>query len=283
MIRIRRAAGWVAAGAVLLTGCAATSVMAGGPDEAARQPHKPFKIYGNTYYVGSAGYSAVLVTSDYGYVLIDTGPKEIASQVAANIQQLGFQLNELKAILVSDARPEHAGGIGELQQLSGAQVYTARPGDQKLRPGEKPLKEDPREGAHMGSYPLVPQVWVVQDDQLLGIGNVRVRSLLTPGGAPEAVSWSWDACDGSKCIAAIYAASLETDGKARRDAEGRKAVEAGLARLEGASCELLLTPRPDDSGGLARLEQADAKEDALRKPGACKAYVQQLREKSAKG
>ncbi|HTQ36202.1 MAG TPA: MBL fold metallo-hydrolase [Steroidobacteraceae bacterium] len=277
MIRFRQVAGPVAAIALLL---AAGAAAAGGAEDA-KQPRKPFKIYGNTYYVGSAGYSAVLVTSDYGYVLIDTGPKEIAAQVAANIQQLGLQLNELKAILVSDARPEHAGGIPELQKLSGAQVYTARAGEQKLH-SDKPFKDDPREGAKMGAYPLIPQVWVVQDDQLLGVGNVRARAIETPGGAPEGMSWSWDACEGSKCLPAIYAADLE-DGKGHKDSGARKSIEASLAKLEAAPCELLLTPRPEDSGGLARLEQAGGKEDALRNPGACKAYVQQVRQKLGMG
>lgn len=281
MIRFRQRAGWVAAiTAAVACGMAVTTSAAGSADA---QPRKPFRIYGNTYYVGSAGHSSLLIVSDYGYVLIDTGPKEIASQVAANIKALGFKLAELKAILVSDARPEHSGGVAELQQLSGAQVYTARPGEQKLRTGKPPLKDDPREGVNVGSIPLVPQAWVVQDDQLVGIASVRTRALATPGGAPEGISWSFDACDGSKCIPAVYAASLEPEAGSKRDrAEVQKAVAASLARLESASCQLLFTPRPDDSGGVDRLEKADGKQEALRNDGACKAYVQQLRGRLAK-
>jgi metallo-beta-lactamase class B len=245
------------------------------------QPRKPFKIYGNTYYVGSAGHASLLVVSDYGFVLIDTGPKEIAAQVAANIKELGFKLAELKAILVSDARPEHSGGALDLQQLSGAQIYTRRPGDQKLR-NSKPLKNDPREGVSVGSIPLIPQAWVVQDDQLVSSSAVRARVLATPGGAPEGISWAFDACDGSKCIPTVYAASLEPDGKAKKSAETQQAVEASLKRLEGASCQLVLTPRPADSGGLDRLVKAAGKQEALKTDGACKAYVQQLRSKLAR-
>ncbi len=269
MIRFRQAAGWCAAMA---------AVMAGGAWAGAdgRQPQKPFKIYGNTYYVGSAGHSSVLIISDYGQVLIDTGPQEIAPQVAANIEALGFKLADLKAILVSDARPEHAGGAHELQKLSGAQIYTMRPGDQKLR-NDKLLKNDPREGVKVGASPLVPQVWVVQDGQLLGIASVRLRALASPGGAPEGVSWSWDACDGSKCVPAVYAASLEAEGKGRSKDELQKSLEGSLAHLESASCELLLTPDPAGFGGLAPLEQAGGKIEAVKKEGACKAYVSQAR------
>src|SRR5688572_11361519 len=34
-------------------------------------PQKPFKVYGNTYWVGTRGLGAVLVTSDRGHILID--------------------------------------------------------------------------------------------------------------------------------------------------------------------------------------------------------------------
>jgi metallo-beta-lactamase class B len=272
MIRFRQAAGWCAAVAAVLVGGMATAWA--GAD--GKQPQKPFRIYGNTYYVGSAGHSSVLVVSDYGQVLIDTGPKEIAAQVAANIQELGFRMADLKAILVSDARPEHAGGASELQKMSGAQIYTMRPGDQKLR-SDKPLKNDPRDGAKVGASPLVPQVWVVQDGQLLGIASVRLRSLATPGGAPEGVSWSWDACDGSKCVPAVYAASFEAETRGRSKDELQKSLQDSLAQLERVSCELLLTPDPAESGGLARLEQAGGKIEAVKQEGACKAYVTRAR------
>jgi metallo-beta-lactamase class B len=276
MIRFRQAAGRLAALAVI---AGVASAALAGSDGAAR---KPFRIYGNTYYVGTADHASILVSSDYGYLLIDTGPKQAAAQVAANIQQLGFKLSDLKAIVVSDTRPEHAGGVGELQKLSGAQLYTARAGEKNLRSASsqvgKPLKDDPREGARMGAIPMLPQVWVVQDDQLLSVSSVRVRALATPGGAPDGISWSFDACDGSKCLPTVYAASLEGNSKGK-DAQ---AIETSLARLEGASCQLLLTPHPDDAGGLERLEKADGKQDALKNDGACKAYVQQLRGRLAK-
>ena len=36
-------------------------------------PQRPFRVYGNTYYVGTHGLSAVLVTSPQGHVLLDGG------------------------------------------------------------------------------------------------------------------------------------------------------------------------------------------------------------------
>ncbi|WP_175001156.1 hypothetical protein [Duganella vulcania] len=41
-------------------------------------PQEPFRIYGNTYYVGTGGISAVLITSPSGHILVDTGGPEAA-------------------------------------------------------------------------------------------------------------------------------------------------------------------------------------------------------------
>lgn len=278
MIPLRQASGWALAIAVA-GGVAANALAAQGAD-------KPFRIYGNTYYVGTPKHSAILVNSDYGYVLIDTGPKEAARQVAANIEALGFKLTDMKAIVLSDTRPEHAGGLSQLVQMTGAQVYTTRPGDQKLRNDKsftlKRPADDQREGARMGSIPMLPHVWVAQDDQVVSISSVRLRALATPGGAEEGMTWTWDSCDGSKCLPTVYAASLQPSGKPKDRAATQAAIAASLERLERAPCQLLLTPDPAGSGGLERLVEAEGKQDLLKNDNACKAYVEQLRGKSGK-
>jgi metallo-beta-lactamase class B len=274
-------AGAIVAVAAFLAGCAATTGLAAGPDHATlNKPHKPFQVLGNTYYVGTAGLSSVLIVSDYGSVLIDGGLPESATQIAANIQALGFDLEGVKAILVTDARAEHAGGIAELQKLTGANVYAMRASEEALLNGGPP-KGDPEYGTKSAAYPKLERVWIVQDDQLLGVGNVRVRALATPGDSPGGVSWSWDACDGSKCLAAVFASSLAPPPNARylkEHPQVQDSYASSFKRLEDAQCELLFTPRPDDSGGLDRLEQAAGKDDALKNEGACKAYVQQSRD-----
>jgi metallo-beta-lactamase class B len=90
-------------------------------------PQAPFRIYGNSYYVGTHGLSAVLIISDFGHVLIDGGLPESAAQIAQNIATLGLKVGDIKAILNSHAHFDHGGGIAELQRLSGAPLYVRRP------------------------------------------------------------------------------------------------------------------------------------------------------------
>ncbi len=100
------------------------------------------------------------------------------------------------------------------------------------------------------------------------------------------MSWSWDACDGSKCLSAVYADSLTavSDGKYKfKDhPDVLKSFDASFARIEAAPCELLLTPHPEASGGLAKLEQAGGKLESLKSPDSCKNFVKQARDDLAK-
>jgi metallo-beta-lactamase class B len=77
-------------------------------------PHRPFRIYGNTYYVGTHGLSAILITSPDGHVLIDAGLPESAPLVLANIQALGFRVADGSALRWAlfdpTGRPDTAGG-----------------------------------------------------------------------------------------------------------------------------------------------------------------------------
>src|SRR3954452_22926864 len=89
-------------------------------------PQAPFRVYGNTYYVGPHGLSSILITSEAGHVLVDGGLAESAGQIAIHIRQLGFRVEDVKLIVNSHVHFDHAGGIAELQRLSGARVVASK-------------------------------------------------------------------------------------------------------------------------------------------------------------
>src|SRR5215475_7386569 len=78
-------------------------------------PQEPFRIFGNTYYVGVAGLSSVLVASDKGLILLDGGLPQSAPLIDANIRKLGFRTEDVRLIVNSHAHFDHAGGIAALQ------------------------------------------------------------------------------------------------------------------------------------------------------------------------
>jgi metallo-beta-lactamase class B len=99
--------------AVLLT--AATAVGAAQQWPASwRAPQQPLRIFGNVYYVGARGVSAILITSAEGHVLLDVPMQENVAMIVSSITALGFRVEDVKLILNSHAHFDHAGGIAEL-------------------------------------------------------------------------------------------------------------------------------------------------------------------------
>jgi len=271
-------------------GAAAGMALAAGkspaPDTAAwNQPHKPFKIYGDTYYVGTAQLSSILIATEFGHVLIDGGLPESAPQIKANIETLGFKLEDVKAILNSHTHPDHAGGIAELQKLSGADVYALRPAYEALTTG-KLNREDPQAATKGAALPKVAHAWIAQDDQQLGVANVRLRVVATPGHTPGGTTWTWDACEGAKCLRMVYADSLSpVSADKYRFSDHPEVIqqfESSFSRIASLPCDVLLTPHPDQSQLFERLDTGKENTDAIKDAEGCKKYVQGAREALAK-
>ena len=71
------------------------------------RPQVAFQVFGNTWYVGTGGLGAILIETDDGLVLLDSGLPQSAESIAANIQALGFDPADIKFIGISHA---HFGG-----------------------------------------------------------------------------------------------------------------------------------------------------------------------------
>jgi metallo-beta-lactamase class B len=244
------------------------------------QPRPPQHIFGNTWYVGTQGLSAILITSDYGHVLIDGGLRESAQQIAASVVALGFKVTDIKAILNSHAHFDHAGGIGELQRLSGADVFALRPANDVLTSGRLSV-DDPQHDKPARPIPSVARVWVLNDEQWLGVGSVRLRALATPGHTPGGTTWTWESCADNQCLAMVYADSLSPVAAERyrfgAHAEVLQAFERSFAVLESLRCDVLLTPHPDRSQLFERLERAKSDATLLKDEAGCKRYVEGAR------
>jgi metallo-beta-lactamase class B len=272
----------------LVLGSLQTPALAAGPPgvdtSSWNDPVEPYKIFGNTYYVGTKNIGSVLITSDFGHVLIDGGFAQSATIIAANVEKLGFKVTDIKAILQSHAHPDHIGGIAELQRLSGAAVYARRPADEVMRTGKLP-PEDPQFSPKSKKIATVPSVWVVHGDQLLGVGSNRLRALATGGHTPGGTSWAWESCQDGACVQMVYADSLSpVAGPKYRFSDHPEvlaAFDASFKALEAQKCEVLITPHPETLALAERVQKAGGKADALKDPESCKRYVASARESLA--
>lgn len=132
------------------------------------RPHEPFRVYGNTYYVGVAGLSAVLITTDAGLILLDGALPQSAPLIDANIRTLGFKTEDVRLIVNSHAHFDNGGGIATLQRVSGATVAASEPGARAIQQGF-PTADDPQYESGRKSFPIAPvkSVRVVRDGEEL--------------------------------------------------------------------------------------------------------------------
>lgn len=249
------------------------------------QPQKPFRIYGDTYYVGTRGLSAVLIASPRGLVLIDGTLERNAPQIEANIKALGFRLTDLKLILNSHAHADHAGAIAVLARDSGARVEASEAGAKALMLGGKD-PEDPQYG-DAPPFSAVAAVTVVRDGGVVRVGDIAITAHYTPGHTPGSTTWTWSACEAGRCQNIVYADSLTpysangfhfTDAAAHphRIEDYRRAIDV----IAALPCDVLITPHPGQSDLLERAARRDAgaKPDPLIDANACRAYAQSGRE-----
>ncbi|HEX6535199.1 MAG TPA: subclass B3 metallo-beta-lactamase [Gemmatimonadaceae bacterium] len=251
-------------------------------------PQRPFRIYGNTYYVGPHGLSAILLTSKEGHVLIDGALPESAPQIIANIQALGFRIEDVKLILNSHAHFDHAGGIAALQRASGANVAASPASALVLRRGASG-PDDPQYGDAL-AFPPVPSVATIADGDTLRVGALVLTAHFTPGHTPGGTSWSWQSCDQGRCLDFVYADSqtpISADGffftRSQTYPTALADFARGFAVLERLPCDVLLTPHPGASGFWQRVASRDSSTTpALVDPDACRRYVATARQQLAR-
>jgi len=233
-------------------------------------PAPPVRIHGETYYVGTCGISAILITGPRGHVLIDGTTERAAPLIAASIERLGFRMRDVRLILNSHEHHDHAGGIAALQRLSGGSVRVREAARATFASG-RPVAGDPQYGI-LQPFPGVTVGRALRDGEIVSVGPIRITAHATPGHSPGGTSWSWRSCEGRVCHDIVYADSISAIGAEGYRFSDHPAYVAtfrrSLARIGGLPCDLLLTPHPSASRLLERLASG-----RLTDAAACRDYA----------
>ena len=251
-------------------------------------PQEPFAVYGNTYYVGTGGISALLVTSPSGHILVDVGGPESPPQIVEHIRKLGFKVEDIRYILNSHKHHDHAGGIAALQKLSGATVLASPAAAQVFSSG-LPDKTDPQ-FPHLVPMAPVTKLRVIHDGEVVRLGSLALTAHFTPGHAKGGTSWTWQSTENGRTANMVYADSLYAlSSKQVRFSHNpgfphaKAAVEASIARVESLKCDVLVAAHPELGG----LWERKAKQPALGNAAfidqdACRNYGARARAKLAR-
>jgi metallo-beta-lactamase class B len=247
-------------------------------------PRQPFKVFGNTYFVGSAGLSSVLIAGEQGLILIDVALPQSAALIDANIRALGFRTTDIKLILTSHAHFDHVGGVRSMQRYTRATVAASQRGAEALALGH-PTPDDPQFGTDPSvRFPAITsEVRVVKDGETLRVGNLAVTAHYTPGHTPGATSWTWQSCEGARCLSMAYVDSLTAVSNPgfRFTGDGTHAsiVESfrhSLRVVSNLPCDVLLTTHPSASGMDDKVKRhtEGSGADPFVNAGACRALAE---------
>ncbi len=211
-------------------------------------PDEPFRIAGDLYYVGHTGVTAFLLTSPEGHILIDGGYPEHGPLIAESISRLGFDIGDVRILLNSHAHSDHAGGLRDLQQASGAKLWVSR-GDSAVMAdgGRGDVALGPaRFTWYIGllRFPAPSIAGIVEDGDTISVGSARVIAHLTPGHTRGCTSWEIPLREGERELLAVSICSLKlfpfVPITSRAYPEIRTDFESSFERLRSLPADIFL-------------------------------------------
>ncbi len=141
--------------------------------------------------------AAFLLESADGLVLIETGPESTFQYLEEGIQKLGFEISNVKHVLLTHIHFDHAGAAWRLAAL-GAKIYVHPIGAPHLESPEKLYNSAAKiYGDTMqvlwGEMKPISRDKLIAVDHLekLMLGNLEFQALHTPGHAVHHIAWKF--------------------------------------------------------------------------------------------
>ena len=120
---------------------------------------------------------------------------------------------------------------------------------------------------------------ILEDGEVLRIGNNALTVVATPGHTADGTSWTWQRCEDGRCETIAYIDSMtaiSAEGYRFSDHPERIApFHSTFERVAALDCDLLITPHPSVSDLFARLSG----EAPLRDPQACRNLANTMQER----
>jgi metallo-beta-lactamase class B len=164
----------------------------------------PFKVFDNLYYAGIGWVASWLITTDEGLIVIDALDERYADHLVDSIRKLGFNPNDVKYLIVSQAHFDHYGAAARLQDMYGVKVGM----------GEDDwasLEQLAAAGRVRGKPPR--RDWVIRDGDKLTLGKTTLQFYSTPGHTPGTISFDFTVYDnGTPHRAFVFGGSAPAQG-----------------------------------------------------------------------
>ena len=160
---------------------------------------KPFRIFGNLYFVGTEPASTHLIDTGDGLILLDTGYQHSLYLVLNNIWELGFSPYDIKYLVHTHGHIDHMGATRALVELTGAKTFIGAP-DCDYVNGKLPLTYAAE--LNMDFQEAFEPDVLLNDGDRISLGDTEIFCVATPGHTPGAISYFFDVTDGKETFRA---------------------------------------------------------------------------------
>jgi len=206
---------------------------------------EPFTVISNVHYVGVKGLAAYLISTPEGHILIDGGLPESAPRIIQSIRDLGFDPEDVRIILNTHAHGDHAGGISEIQAVTGARIIASQ--------GDHDALES---GRHHGLtnygvwwFPPVHVDQIISDGEVVSLGGADLTAIVTPGHTAGCTNWSLPVQDRGRELTVLFFCSVSLGGNILvGNTEYPTIVEdyrRAFDRLDQIQADVILTNHPE--------------------------------------
>lgn len=139
---------------------------------------KPFRIFGNLWFVGNQNVASYLLDTQEGLILIDTTYPTTRALLIQSIWEAGFNPRDIRYILHTHGHFDHFGATALLVSLSGAKTFLgAEDADMFRKRPELALVQN----GHYTYLPLFTPDIELQDGDMIELGATKIRAVSVPG------------------------------------------------------------------------------------------------------
>ena len=202
---------------------------------------------GNLYFVGDPAETSFLLVGDEEHALIGSAGQNAAHKIADNMEQLGFDIRDVRMILAAG----RFDSLAELQQASGAELWASDASANVIASGGT---DDPRvvylpyrlmARAGITDYPPARVDHRVKDNETVRLGSLAITTHVAPGGF-ECTAWTFTVRDRERDLRVVHRCGLAVPYKASlADPEQPPGIRAGfeqtIAMLRNLPVDIWLT------------------------------------------
>jgi len=232
----------------------------------------PHHIAGNLYFVGAPAITAFLLLGADGDVLIGGGDHLMGHKILDNVEQLGFERKNIRALLATDPHLDEAGGLADLQDATGAELWASDANADVIAAGGfndpsivyTPYRLMARAGINKYRAPRVDHK--VKDGETVHVGALALTAHITPGHAPGCTTWTFTVRDHDRDLHVVHRCGLELPyGASLTDPQQypgiRSDFERSVTTLRSLPVDIWLTSQGREYGRFRKYEASLKAED----------------------